>query len=81
MLARGGSEYSFGSGSGSSGGILEQAWIQKMAREIARKVREEKVKLERAEGGGREGKRRDVGGGDDEVDVEAISPPPAYGAV
>jgi distribution and morphology protein 34 len=77
-LARGGSEYSFGSGSGSSGGILEQAWIQKMAREIARKVREERVRLEQAEAGGREGKRRDIDGGSNEAEV---SPPPAYGAV
>lgn len=48
-LAKGGSEYSFASGSGSSGGILEQAWIQKMAREIAKKVKEEKERLERME--------------------------------
>ncbi|KAF2104185.1 hypothetical protein NA57DRAFT_62849 [Rhizodiscina lignyota] len=34
--------YSFGE---SSGGILEQAWMQKMAAEIARKVRDEKAAL------------------------------------
>jgi hypothetical protein len=60
---------------------LEQAWIQKMAREIARKVREEKMRLERGEAEGREGKRRVVGDDGDGVEVEMMPPPPAYGAV
>jgi hypothetical protein len=60
---------------------LEQAWIQKMAREIARKVREEKVRLERGEAEGREGKRREVGDDADEVEMERMPPPPAYEAV
>lgn len=82
MLARGGSEYSFASGSGSNGGILERSWIQKMAREIARKVREEKERLERMEGRGRgEGKRRAVGDGVDGGEVEGMPPPPPYQAV
>ena len=70
---------------------MEQAWIQKMAREIARKVkeekvreekaREEKVRLEQAEARGREEKWREIGGGSDEVELVRMSPPPAYGAV
>lgn len=76
---QGGSEYSFASGSGSSGGILEQAWIQKMAREIARKVKEEKERLERMENEGMnavaEGKRRE-GSREGRVD----DAPPAYDA-
>jgi hypothetical protein len=60
---------------------LEQAWIQKMAREIARKVREEKVRLERREAEAREGKRREVGDDGDEVEAERMPPPPAYGAL
>ncbi len=60
---------------------MEQAWIQKMAREIARKVREEKVRLEQADARGREEKWREIGGGSDEVEVVEMSPPPAYGAV
>jgi len=60
---------------------LEQAWIQKMAREIARKVREEKVRLERAEAKGREGKRREIRGDGDDVEVERMPPPPAYEAL
>ncbi|KAK5008326.1 hypothetical protein LTR28_004135 [Elasticomyces elasticus] len=61
---------------GSSGGILEQAWMTKMATEIARKVREEKERG--VVGGGRGGefwdKIRD-GLGDGEGEGEA---PPAY---
>jgi len=70
---------------------LEQAWIQKMAREIARKVREEKareekvreekVRVEQAEARGREEKWREIGGHSDEVEAVGMSPPPAYGAV
>jgi hypothetical protein len=52
-----------------------------MAREIARKVTEERVRLERAEAEAREGKRREVRGDRDEVEVEEIPPPPAYEAV
>lgn len=79
-LARmqGGSEHSFASGSGTSGGILEQAWIQKMAREIARKVKEEKDRLERMEreamsavAEGKSAERNAAANGDEE-------PPPAY---
>jgi len=77
-LARGGSEYSFTSGSnGSSGGILEQAWIQKMAREIAKKVKEEKERLERRERGMQntvDGKRSEGVKQPREEDA-----PPAYG--
>lgn len=80
-LARGGSEYSFGSGSGSNGGILEQAWIQKMAREIARKVNEERVRLKQADAGGKEEKGIEVGSGNNEAELDRMSPPPAYGAV
>jgi len=78
-LARGGSEYSFTSGSnGSSGGILEQAWIQKMAREIAKKVKEEKERLEQKEKEMQsvaDGKRRDGVAQQRPEDA-----PPAYGA-
>ena len=59
---------------------MEQAWIQKMAREIARKVRDERVRLERAEVEGRGGKRREVESDGDQAEME-MSPPPAYEAV
>jgi distribution and morphology protein 34 len=58
----------------SSGGILEQAWMMKMAQEIARKVQEEKDKADRRRGSRSKGAA--TGGmwaADD--DVEA---PPAY---
>jgi distribution and morphology protein 34 len=81
-LARmqGSSEYSFASGSGTSGGILEQAWIQKMAREIARKVKEEKERLDRMEREGMSavaGEKRAAHNKSATRDEEA---PPAYGA-
>ena len=61
---------------------MERSWIQKMAREIARKVREEKQRLEWMEGRGREeGKRRAVGDAVDGGEVEGMPPPPAYQAV
>ncbi|KAK4994124.1 ERMES complex subunit [Elasticomyces elasticus] len=61
---------------GSSGGILEQAWMMKMATEIARKVREEKERGVLRGGRGAEfwDKVRD-GLGDGEGEGEA---PPAY---
>jgi distribution and morphology protein 34 len=60
----------------SSGGILEQAWMMKMAQEIARKVQEEKDKADRRTGQSSSAKRPATGGiwaGDDDVDA-----PPAY---
>ena len=60
---------------------MEQAWIQKMAREIARKVKEERMRLEQVEARGKEEKRREVDGSRDEMDVEGMSPPPAYEVV
>ena len=60
-----------GGAGGSSGGILEQAWMTKMAREIARRVAEERGKAEAGEKG--EGfERAEAGLGEGE---EA---PPAY---
>ncbi|KAH3946724.1 hypothetical protein HBI56_069950 [Parastagonospora nodorum] len=61
-----------------SGGILEQAWMMKMAQEIARKVQEEKDKADRRrERGSKGGKSSNVNGGiwagDEDVDA-----PPAY---
>jgi distribution and morphology protein 34 len=61
-----------------SGGILEQAWMMKMAQEIARKVQEEKDKADRRrERGSKGGKSSNVSGGiwagDEDVDA-----PPAY---
>jgi distribution and morphology protein 34 len=60
-----------------SGGILEQAWMMKMAQEIARKVQEEKDKADRRRSRGKGEKSSNVSGGiwaaDDEVDA-----PPAY---
>jgi distribution and morphology protein 34 len=60
----------------SSGGILEQAWMMKMAQEIARKVQEEKDKADRGRGQ-RDRKGGNVSGGiwAGEEDVDA---PPAY---
>ncbi|KAF2821892.1 mitochondrial distribution and morphology protein 34 [Ophiobolus disseminans] len=63
-------------GASSSGGILEQAWMMKMAQEIARKVQEEKDKADRHRGKGSRSKGAASGGfwaGDDDVDA-----PPAY---
>ncbi|OCK85612.1 hypothetical protein K432DRAFT_377499 [Lepidopterella palustris CBS 459.81] len=69
----------------SSGGILEQAWMMKMAAEIARKVQDEKDKEARGEGGNavnakfqsrpRLNKSRGFWERSEEDDVEA---PPAY---
>lgn len=60
---------------------MEQAWIQKMAREIARKVNEERVRLKQADAGGKEEKGIEVGSGNNEAELDRMSPPPAYGAV
>jgi distribution and morphology protein 34 len=63
----------------SSGGILEQAWMMKMAQEIARKVQEEKDRADRrrSRGSSKGGKSGNASGGiwagDDDVDA-----PPAY---
>ncbi|OAK94072.1 mitochondrial distribution and morphology protein 34 [Phaeosphaeriaceae sp. SRC1lsM3a] len=60
----------------SSGGILEQAWMMKMAQEIARKVQEEKDKADRARGSSSSKREAASGGmwaGDEDVDA-----PPAY---
>ena len=60
----------------SSGGILEQAWMMKMAQEIARKVQEEKDKADQRRGQSSRGKGPATGGiwaGEDDVDA-----PPAY---
>ncbi|KAF2430817.1 hypothetical protein EJ08DRAFT_211183 [Tothia fuscella] len=62
---------------GSSGGILEQAWMNKIAREIAKKVHEEREKDERnRDGVSGEGKRREL----DEVrSLDGMGDaPPAY---
>ncbi|KAK3051876.1 hypothetical protein LTS18_012346, partial [Coniosporium uncinatum] len=58
----------------SSGGILEQAWMMKMATEIARKVREERERVEAAGSVGGSGRKQDGW----EADREE-TPPPAYG--
>lgn len=64
----------------SSGGILEQAWMHKMAQEIARKVQEEKDKSDRRRSRSPRDQSSKAAGasgglwaGDDEVDA-----PPAY---
>ncbi|KAF2032150.1 hypothetical protein EK21DRAFT_99244 [Setomelanomma holmii] len=59
-----------------SGGILEQAWMMKMAQEIARKVQEEKDKADRLRSQGSSSKGPTSGGvwaGEEDVDA-----PPAY---
>jgi distribution and morphology protein 34 len=69
------------SSSSGSGGILEQAWMMKMAQEIARKVQEEKDKAdrrgERSRGRGQE-KRGGASGGIWAGDEEVGEAPPAY---
>jgi distribution and morphology protein 34 len=68
---------------GSNGGILEQAWMMKMAKEIAKKVREEQSKEERKWEESQRGSKPPVQG-KREVDVETRSEdglsdaPPAY---
>jgi distribution and morphology protein 34 len=57
--------------SSSSGGILEQAWMMKMAQEIARKVQEEKDRADRRGNG----KGREARGGIWAEDGEAEAPP------
>jgi distribution and morphology protein 34 len=66
--------------SSSSGGILEQAWMMKMAQEIARKVQEEKDKADRRGDRGRADRKSagasasgGIWAGDEDVDA-----PPAY---
>ncbi|KAF1835642.1 hypothetical protein BDW02DRAFT_567817 [Decorospora gaudefroyi] len=59
----------------SSGGILEQAWMQKMAQEIARKVQEEKEKSSRRPSNPRTKTAPTGGFWASEDEVEA---PPAY---
>lgn len=65
------------SGGGGNGGILEQAWLNKIAKDIARKVEEERRKVmdrERGDGGrGAKMKGRQVS-----VEEEVGGPPPAY---
>ena len=72
--------YAESSASGGSGGILEQAWMLKMAQEIARKVAEEKGRASSPHGEGEASKG--AGGpmaglwaGEEEIDA-----PPAYQA-
>jgi distribution and morphology protein 34 len=55
-----------GSSAGSSGGILEQAWLNKIARDIARKVDEERRRSSEEEE-----RRKEHEGG-------RMSAPPAY---
>ncbi|PVI01500.1 hypothetical protein DM02DRAFT_613560 [Periconia macrospinosa] len=70
--------------SSSSGGILEQAWMMKMASEIARKVQVEERK--RREGGSQGNERRGRGGKEARAATtggiwtaeEEDAPPPAY---
>jgi distribution and morphology protein 34 len=58
----------------SSGGILEQAWMMKMAQEIARKVQEEKDKADQRRGQRSKGAASGgIWAGDEDVDA-----PPAY---
>jgi distribution and morphology protein 34 len=81
-------KFSFGQGSptiyspteGSSGGILEQAWMTKMAKEIARKVKDEQDKDERQrQSRPSSNKRREI---DEEGrSLDGLSDaPPAYAA-
>ncbi|KAF1985480.1 hypothetical protein K402DRAFT_394814 [Aulographum hederae CBS 113979] len=65
-----------------SGGILEQAWLMKMATEIARKVREEEQQRKNVmssgdKSGSGNGKEKEVSGMVDRGREE--TPPPAYG--
>lgn len=59
-----------------SGGILEQAWMMKMATEIARKVRDEKER----EAGQHSGSAEPGTGFWDRRDEEEMEAPPAYAA-
>lgn len=62
----------------SSGGILEQAWMMKMAQEIARKVQEEKDKADRAREQSSSSKREAAASGGMWVGDEDVDAPPAY---
>jgi distribution and morphology protein 34 len=57
----------------SSGGILEQAWMQKMAYEIAKKVQEQKARAER-DGRNAQSPSKELWTGD----AEDMDAPPAY---
>jgi distribution and morphology protein 34 len=63
--------------SASSGGILEQAWMLKMAQEIARKVQDEKERAASSRDGSPQPRRtkaaRGIWAGEDEIEA-----PPAY---
>ncbi|KIW00560.1 uncharacterized protein PV09_07914 [Verruconis gallopava] len=69
--------------SSTGGGILEQAWLNKIARDIARKVEEER---RRAEGVDEEEQSRHHGNGSEKLgqrpqdDNDVVAPPPAYAA-
>jgi len=68
------------SSAGTSGGILEQAWMLKMADEISRKVREEKATSAGAAATAnfeRDGSKTEFGLG---YDGGLGLPPPAYAA-
>jgi len=57
---------------GLTGGILEKAWLQKMAEGVARKVEMEREKS--SEGSRGNGKQREV----ERAQVDAVDAPPAY---
>ena len=73
--------YPFAEGSGhggSTGGILEQAWMTKMAREIARRFTEERDKADQRRSSVGLGADKGEGFGDTESGF--MPPPPAYGS-
>ena len=66
-----------GAGSSSSGGILEQAWMMKMAQEIARRVEQERERADRQRG--------ESSNSVEKARLESVvtgeeGPPPAYGS-
>ncbi|KAL5115440.1 ERMES complex subunit [Pleosporales sp. CAS-2024a] len=61
-----------------SGGILEQAWMMKMAHEIARKVQEEKERADGRRSRGKSEKSPDDAGGGIWAGEEEVEAPPAY---
>jgi distribution and morphology protein 34 len=66
------------SSSATSGGILEQAWMMKMAQEIARKVQEEKDKADRGRGRSSRDRKSGIPTGGIWVGDEEVDAPPAY---
>lgn len=64
------------------GGILEQAWMMKMAGEIARRMQEQRLEQRIGGGGGGSSAAKNVSGPWSEAGPEAERemPPPAYGA-